>query len=74
MERVESGMSVVATSGRRIGVVVDVGKGVLRIRMFSANDDGDVWLEEAAIFTVEDEKVTLICEEDGLHRYKASRG
>jgi hypothetical protein len=27
------------------------------------------WLESTAIFTVEAEGVTLICEEDGIHRY-----
>ena len=36
----------------------------------TTNGDGDIWLDMAAVFTVDDETVTLICEEDGLHRYE----
>ncbi|HEX6030114.1 MAG TPA: hypothetical protein VFY90_01705 [Tepidiformaceae bacterium] len=69
MERVARGMAVVGTSGRRIGVVVDTGQDRLKVRL-TTNGDGDIWLDMAAVFTVDDETVTLICEEDGLHRYE----
>ena len=71
MERVEAGMSVVGTSGRRIGVVSDVAPGALRIKLTASTD---IWIEATAVFTVEDDRVTLICEEDGLHRYRVNGG
>ena len=71
MGRVKPGMSVVATSGRRIGVVTEARDKAFRLRLLG-NSDGGMWLSEDAVFTYEDDKLTLICEEDGLHRYIVS--
>jgi len=66
MESAKAGMCVMTTRGQRIGVLADAREDAVLLKLVRGTD---LWIERAAIFTIDDGKVTLICEEDGLHRY-----
>lgn len=66
MEPATPGMCVTTPRGRRIGVVAQTREDAVLLNLVRG---ADLWIERGAIFTIDDGKLTLICEEDGLHRY-----
>lgn len=61
----EPGDQVYFMSGRHLGKVEALRAGRFRV----AGDDGSRWLESRVVFTVDQHRVTLICEADGLGNY-----
>jgi hypothetical protein len=59
------GQVVCSTSGKRLGTI-----GSLSGRRFLLRGQAEsVWLSRDCVFTIVAGRVTLICEESGLHRY-----
>jgi hypothetical protein len=60
------GRTVFFASGRRAGVVADVGQGRFYLK---TPNSGSFWVRNDAIFTVDRHQVDLICEAEGLRNY-----
>jgi hypothetical protein len=61
------GYAVVSLDRVILGRVVELGEGQFRV----ASSEGDWWLRKDAVFTVERETVTLVCNRDRVMRYKS---
>lgn len=62
-----TGQRVVSVSGRTLGLVDRAAGPCLRVR----TDSGEgIWIGQAAIFTIDSFAVTLVCEREGLERYR----
>ena len=67
----QSGDEVTYMSGESLGQIDAVRKGDFRV----VTADGQFWLSPDVIFTRQGQRVTLVCEASGLHRFtpEASR-
>lgn len=63
-----TGQIVRTVSGRGIGRVADVREATFCVE----TDDESIWLRSDAIFNIVDQVVSLVCERDGLQRFKAN--
>lgn len=69
--RLTAGQAVRSISGRSLGVVGEVGEAAFRLDL---GDETQIWLRPDAIFTIESNLVSLICERNGVYRFEARTG
>ncbi len=65
-EQIRPGLRVLPVSGVAIGHVLDVANDRFQVQ----TEHEILWLSISAVFTIEAERVTLICTEEGLKRYE----
>ena len=68
-ERLAPGLPVRSISGRNLGVIGEVRDGAFRVDF--GDDSSQVWLMADALFTIEGDMVSLICERNGVYRFEA---